>query len=186
MGLFRVSTYQMILLLLFNKTPIWSWEEILQETKIPMIDAENHLLSLCHPKILILCKSPPTPRIENSHRFKLNTSYINTRTDSCYRPVSILASYRNDLKPKVWKFWLSNQLERLIINIIKNTTKITHQNLVKDIYQRTKQLKIPPNYNYNQQIKFTLTDINKMIQRLIQLEYIQRNNQDYFLYEYIY
>jgi hypothetical protein len=59
------STYQMMILLLFNNTKRVTYRQILDMTGIPNNEIANHLLSLCHPKVMILNKKPNTKKLED-------------------------------------------------------------------------------------------------------------------------
>lgn len=52
-----VSTYQMCILMLFNKTDTLCLEEIRHATQVPEQELRRHIMSLCTPKHKILKKS---------------------------------------------------------------------------------------------------------------------------------
>jgi len=51
-----LSTYQMMIMLVFNTTKVAAFKHIMQITNIRRYDIQNHLLSLCHPKVAVLLK----------------------------------------------------------------------------------------------------------------------------------
>ncbi len=51
-----VSTYQMMLLLVFNSFKLVTYKQLLDVTGIPKSEVANHLLSLCHPRVGVLLK----------------------------------------------------------------------------------------------------------------------------------
>jgi hypothetical protein len=59
------STYQMMILLLFNNTKRVTYRQILDMTGIPNSEIANHLLTLCHPKVNILLKKPNGKKLED-------------------------------------------------------------------------------------------------------------------------
>lgn len=52
-----VSTYQACLLMMFNDKQTLSLDELRQATGIIEVELRRHLLSLCTPKLRILCKA---------------------------------------------------------------------------------------------------------------------------------
>lgn len=53
-----VSTYQMMIMLVFNSFKRVTLKQVLDITGIPRAEIANHLLSLCHPKVAVLLKKP--------------------------------------------------------------------------------------------------------------------------------
>lgn len=70
-----VTTYQMIILLLFNERNIYSLFEIRELTGIPENELRRHLLSLCTPKFKILNKQSKIKGITEDDSFVFNDSY---------------------------------------------------------------------------------------------------------------
>ena len=77
-----VSTYQMMILLVFNTTKQVSFKELVEMTGIPRYEIANHLLSLCHPKVNILLKKPMNKKLEDTNLFRLNAAYKNPPQES--------------------------------------------------------------------------------------------------------
>eukprot|EP01083_Nonionella_stella_P024968 68759_1 len=73
----NVSTYQMVILLLFNRKNTWTFDEIATETKIPQHDLINAILSMVHPKVKVLRKTPKSKKVEKHHTFEINIKYVN-------------------------------------------------------------------------------------------------------------
>lgn len=72
-----VSTYQMMIILLFNTNKRVTLKQMVDMTGIPLIELSNHLLSLCHPKVSVLLKKPNTKQLADDHLFQLNSAYKN-------------------------------------------------------------------------------------------------------------
>lgn len=71
-----VSTYQAVILMLFNQRPSWRFKEIAEWTRIESNDLKRHLISLCTPKYKILVKSSKGKRIdEEEDVFTVNDAY---------------------------------------------------------------------------------------------------------------
>ena len=61
----QVSTYQMVVLMLFNKREKWSYDEIVNESDIPEKDLRRALQSLAMGKVSqrVLTKEPKSKEI---------------------------------------------------------------------------------------------------------------------------
>eukprot|EP01084_Bolivina_argentea_P257685 434198_1 len=74
-----VSTYQMLVLLLFNNKTTWTFKEMLDSTSIPKEDLQVAALSMAHPKVKIMRKEPNTKEVGDDHKFQINQKYSNPR-----------------------------------------------------------------------------------------------------------
>lgn len=71
-----VSTYQAVILMLFNQRQSWRFRDIAEWTRIETNDLKRHLISLCTPKYKILVKSSKGKRIdEEEDTFTVNDGY---------------------------------------------------------------------------------------------------------------
>ncbi|KAI5641476.1 cullin family domain-containing protein [Phthorimaea operculella] len=87
----QVSTFQMCVLLLFNKRERLTYEDILNETDIPEKDLVRALQSLAmgKPTQRVLIKHPKTKEIEPKHQFYVNdgfTSKLHSSTSTTASP----------------------------------------------------------------------------------------------------
>lgn len=72
----NVSTYQAVILMLFNQRSTWRYKELAEWTQIDNNDLKRHLISLCTPKYKILIKSSKGKRIdEEDDSFTVNEGY---------------------------------------------------------------------------------------------------------------
>ena len=76
-----VHAYAMAVLLLYNSAESYTFGQLLQLTRIPRFDLARHLLSLAHPSVRLLKKTPNTRLLEDGHSFAYNTAY----TSKLYR-----------------------------------------------------------------------------------------------------
>ena len=76
---FNVTTYQMMILLVFNESRRVTFQQILEVTGVPTSEISHHLLSLVHPKVAILLKRPNTRLLEANHQFMVNPRYTNSK-----------------------------------------------------------------------------------------------------------
>merc|ERR1711978_744336 len=72
-----VSTYQMLVLLLFNTKPTWTFKQMLEHTSIPKEDLQVAALSMAHPKVKVMRKAPNTKEIKDDEKFQINPKYNN-------------------------------------------------------------------------------------------------------------
>lgn len=72
-----VSTYQMMIMLVFNSYKIATYKEIQDYTGIPKQEIANHLISLCHPQVKILLKNPNVKKLDEKDKFQINFNYKN-------------------------------------------------------------------------------------------------------------
>ncbi|KAK2143738.1 hypothetical protein LSH36_816g00043 [Paralvinella palmiformis] len=73
----QVSTYQMVVLMLFNNREKWTYEEVKTETDIPERDLMRALQSLALGKMTqrVLTKEPKTKEIDGDHVFQVNEHF---------------------------------------------------------------------------------------------------------------
>ena len=87
-----VSTYQMLVLLLFNNKTTWTFKEMQDATGIPKEDLQVAALSMAHPKVKVMRKAPNTKDIQDSHKFQINPKYL-----VLYLSIGILTIWNVDL-----------------------------------------------------------------------------------------
>lgn len=74
----QVSTFQMVILMLFNQRSRYTFGELLAESGIPERDLMRNLTALCLSKSTqrILCKEPKSKEIEPTDVFSVNNSFF--------------------------------------------------------------------------------------------------------------
>ncbi|TMW55581.1 hypothetical protein Poli38472_010463 [Pythium oligandrum] len=183
----NVSTYQAIILMLFNQRPTWSFKDIAELTRIEKSDLKRHLISLCTPKFKILIKSSKGKRIEEEEdSFTVNDGY----KSKLYRVrIPLVSQKESSLLPMVASNGMSNSAEDLpptvaedrkhlveaaIVRIMKTRKQMQHNNLISEV---TKQMSG----------RFTPTPqlIKLRIESLIEREYLQRSAMDRRVYNYL-
>lgn len=78
-----VTTFQMMIMLLFNHKKIFKFSEIEEATQIPKKDLVAHILSLAHPKLKVLLKKPNVKEVNDDDEFAINSKF----TSKSYRVV---------------------------------------------------------------------------------------------------
>ncbi|XP_076064014.1 cullin 3 [Oratosquilla oratoria] len=174
----QVSTYQMVILMLFNTRDKLTYEEIRNETDIPDRDLIRALQSLALGKASqrVLHKSPKTKEIEPPHEFTVNDSF----SSKLYRvKIQAVAAKgesepeRKETRSKVDED-RKHEIEAAIVRIMKARRRMTHNNLVAEVTDQLKSRFLPsPNL------------IKKRIESLIEREYLARTPDDRKTYSYV-
>eukprot|EP01084_Bolivina_argentea_P052542 96515_1 len=172
----NVSTFQMMILLCFNNKTTYTFQEILDATGMPTEGLKVAILSMCHPKIKVMRKAPNTKEIEMNHKFQINPRYSNPRAKINVPTLRIKeqtkiindGGYRSRLRTHV--------VDAAIVRVMKTRISMKHVELVCEVQ---KQCGI---YGY----RFTLkpVDIKKRIYALIELDYLERDDNDRQMYHY--
>ncbi|KAL9101665.1 MAG: hypothetical protein Q9163_003104 [Psora crenata] len=178
----NVSTYAMVILLLFNDIPAnesITCEELQARTNIPMNDLARNLQSLSvAPKTRILRKEPMSKDIKPTDRFFFNESYY-----SPYNKVKINvvasgnrvegAEERSETEKK-------NNDERqgvvdaALVRIMKQRKECTHVRLIQEVIQQLSTRFSPD-----------VSMIKKRIESLIDREYLERMDSEPPAYRYL-
>ncbi|XP_068211557.1 cullin-3 [Palaemon carinicauda] len=174
----QVSTYQMVILMLFNTREKLTYEEIQSETDIPDRDLVRALQSLAlgKPAQRVLVKSPKTKEMEASHEFTVNDSF----TSKLYRvKIQAVAAKgesepeRKETRSKVDED-RKHEIEAAIVRIMKARRRMTHNNLVAEVTDQLKSRFLP-----------SPILIKKRIESLIEREYLARTPEDRKIYSYV-
>lgn len=153
-----VSTYQMMVLLVFNSFKRVTYKQMLDVTGIPKSEIANHLLSLCHPKVAVLLKRPNTKKLEDTHQFMINPAYKNALkkvTIPLLRAVD--DSESSEEENKCIELQRRHQMDAAIVRIMKTRKTMRHNLLVAEVIsQLSARFKPRPN------------DIKKRVEALIE------------------
>lgn len=181
-----VSTYQAVILLLFNRRPTWSFKEIIESTQIESADLKRHLISLCTPKYRILIKSSKGKRIdEEQDTFSVNETYtsklhririplVSQRESSLLPKISTDMKAAAEALPPTVAEDRKHLVEAAIVRIMKTRKQMQHSQLIAEV---TRQMSS----------RFTPTPqlIKLRIESLIEREYLQRSASDRRVYNYL-
>jgi len=173
-----VSTYQMIILLLFNAKPTLTFGEIVEETGIPREDCMSHLLSMAHPKVKVLRKAPNTKDCNDDHKFQINPKYTNPRAKVNIPFINIQSSaaasqqQESDDMEAITR-QRKYQMDAAIVRIMKARKTLKHPDLVGEVVKQLRGRFTPKP-----------VDIKKRIANLIELEYLERDEKDRQTYHY--
>lgn len=169
------STYQMMILLVFNSFKRVTFKQILDITGIPKNEIANHLLSLCHPKVMVVLKRPNNKKLEDSHQFMVNGAYKNALMKVNIPLLrAVETEETGDEENKAIELQRRHQMDAAIVRIMKTRKTLRHILLVAEVIQQlSARFKPKPN------------DIKKRIEALIEQEYLERDSVDRGTYNYL-
>eukprot|EP00698_Gefionella_okellyi_P002956 TRINITY_DN12798_c0_g1_i1.p1 TRINITY_DN12798_c0_g1~~TRINITY_DN12798_c0_g1_i1.p1 ORF type:complete len:751 (-),score=174.57 TRINITY_DN12798_c0_g1_i1:20-2224(-) len=168
----NVSTFQMIILMLFNKNDSLTVKEIRDTTGIPDPELTRHLLSLCSPKLPILQKlgSRPTDDCVISYNMDFQVKLFRVK-------VPLLREERDLQAPPVPADVLNDRrmvIDAAIVRIMKARKRLEHANLVAEVFKQLQSRFHPEPI-----------DIKRRIENLIEREYLERAQDDRRVYQYL-
>jgi len=170
-----VTTYQMMIMLVFNSYKTPTYKQILDITGIPRGDIANHLLSLVHPKVAVIAKKPPGNSLDDSHMFRINPQYQNKllRVSIPLLPPAKTQDGKNPDEggPALQR---RHQMDAAVVRIMKARKTMKHAQLVGEVMQQL-----------SARFKAKPPDIKKRIEALIEQEYLERDSKDRGVYNYL-
>ncbi|CAH2066734.1 unnamed protein product, partial [Iphiclides podalirius] len=174
----QVSTFQMCVLLLFNKRERLTYEEILNETDIPEKDLVRALQSLAmgKPTQRVLIKHPKTKEIEPSHQFYVNDAFTSKLHRVKIQTVAAKGESepeRRETRNKVDED-RKHEIEAAIVRIMKARKRMPHTLLVAEVTEQLRSRFLP-----------SPVVIKKRIEGLIEREYLARTPDDRKVYTYV-
>jgi hypothetical protein len=178
--LLNVSTYQMIILLLFNEAvaPDYqiSFEMILNRTGLRQHEVSHHVLSMCHPKVKVLKKSPNTPELNPADMLSLNPSYFNRQRHVTIPTIHVpqVLKEREEKEAKARTIRRKNMVEATIVRIMKARKKLKHCELVAEVISHLSMRFVP-----------SPSDVKRRIEGLISQNYLERLPNDRGTYQYM-
>ncbi|CAF0832286.1 unnamed protein product [Adineta steineri] len=174
----QVSTYQMVILMLFNTKESWSFEEIHQETDIIEKDLQRALLplSMGKPNQRIFIKEPKTKEIQPTDKFIVNDSFTSKLFRVKINPIT--AKIESDPERQETRNKVDDDrkhvIDAAIVRIMKTRKQMTHTQLIAEV---THQLKI--------RFMPSPVFIKKRIESLIERDYLSRSTDDRKMYSYV-
>ena len=154
------TTCQMMILLLFNKKTILSFEDILKLTGIGEVALTDHLLTLCCRSVRILKKKPNIKYLSLTDKFLINTKY-----DGSDDPYFVPKFKFNEQKQKHrHDTALKHRIESKIVCIAMSRRNIKYNIMVAEILMQVSE-------SY-------LCVIRNCIENLISQEYLELQVKD--------
>uniref|UniRef100_A0A914CCA3 Cullin family profile domain-containing protein n=1 Tax=Acrobeloides nanus TaxID=290746 RepID=A0A914CCA3_9BILA len=173
-----VTTYQMVVLLLFNTRSRYTYEQLLSETQIPEKDLKRVMQSLAmgKPSQRILCRKGHGKDLENSDVFWVNDGFTSKLTRIKIQMVSGRGETdpeRKETRDKVDDD-RRHEIEAAVVRVMKARKKMLHNDLVTEVTNQLKARFMPDPML-----------IKRRIENLIEREYLQRDEEDHRKYNYV-
>ncbi|CAG8553320.1 17700_t:CDS:10 [Rhizophagus irregularis] len=168
----NVSTYQMVILLMFNDKQdgeSLSYEQIKGESDIPEADLKRNLQSLACAKYKILVKEPKGKEINPGDQFNFNNDFTAPLQRIKIQTVASKVESegeRKETREKVEEA-RKHQTEAAIVRIMKDRKTMEHNLLIAEVVKQL-QSRFMPNPAL----------IKKRIEALIEREYLERATGD--------
>jgi len=171
--LLAVQTYQMCILMLYNRAETYTYAQIAKLTNIPDKELRRHLLSLAHPRVKVLKKFPNKKSLAPSHTFTYNYG----KQSPLFRIKVPLLKVENDSKeikvPPSVEEERKNRIEVMIVRVMKTRKTLDHNTLMSEVMKQSLRFSVKPIF------------IKKRIESLIEREYIERDKNKRGLYHYL-
>ena len=180
----NVSTYAMIILMLFSDRPDSAGltiPEIEAETNIPRNDLVKTLTSLCKvAKWRVLRKEPDGKELVDTDKFYYNQNFTSKFVKIKISGVIVGANkLENDVERQETKKRIDDErghsIEAAVVRIMKARKQLSHQNLMTETIQQLSQ-RFQPDINM----------IKKKIEALIDREYLERGSDESRASYYVY
>ncbi|KAI9184431.1 hypothetical protein H9P43_003484 [Blastocladiella emersonii ATCC 22665] len=174
-----VTTYAMVVLLLFNRADAWKYEDLVQETGIPEPELKRTLQSLSVAKIALLTKSPATRAVNPGDTFAFNANFSDKRTKLKVAAL-VAAPTRGEADTERAATLASVEEERrglidaTIVRVMKARNTLGHNELITETV-RIVAARFQPSTNM----------IKRRIEDLIDREYLARSEADNRTYTYV-
>ncbi|MEW5312866.1 MAG: hypothetical protein WDW38_004466 [Sanguina aurantia] len=168
-----LSTFQAVVMMLFNSVDTLSYQEIKETTGIEVKELRRTLQSLACGKVRVLNKEPKGRDVDDSDSFSFNAGF----SEKLFRIKinSIQMKETEEENKKTNDQVLQDrqyQIDAALVRIMKTRKSLSHKLLIQEALQ---QLKFP----------LKATDLKKRIESLIDREYLARDNADPNLYIYL-
>jgi len=173
-----VTTYQMMIMLVFNSYKTPTFKQIVDITGIPRNDIAHHLLSLVHPKVAVLAKKPGGNSLEDTHQFRINPQYQNKllKVSVPLFPPKAGAGAGGGGGDTDEGLVLQRrlQMDATIVRTMKTRKTMKHAQLVAEVIRQ-----LAPRF------KAQVPDIKKRIDAMIEQENIERDAKDRNVYNFL-
>ncbi|KAK4190560.1 hypothetical protein QBC35DRAFT_74395 [Podospora australis] len=178
----NVSTYGMVVLLLFNDladNESMTFEEIQAKTNIPAGDLSKTLASLSLvPKCRVLAKEPATKTVKSTDRFSFNTQFV-SKTIKIKAPVSNSSSKveRDDERKETERKndqTRAHVVDAAIVRVMKQRKELSHTDLTTQVISQLAA-----------RFKPEISLIKRRIEDLLAREYLERIEGDLAAYRYL-
>jgi cullin 3 len=169
-----MSTFQLLIVMLFNTTDVLHYGEIAGELQVDCKDLEKHILGLVHGKILL--KSTKGKVITEDTEVRLNHEFqsklyrqkiplIQVKEKVTEQPIAIPQPVDEDRKYLI---------EATIVRIMKSRRTVEHNTLLTEVMKQLSH-RFSPDPN----------GIKRRIENLLEREYMERDSENTKQYHYL-
>ncbi|CAF1923551.1 unnamed protein product [Brassica oleracea] len=168
-----LSTYQAVVLCLFNNTERLTYQEIIEQLNLSHEDLVRVLLSLSCAKYRILNKEPASKSISTTDVFEFNSKFTSTMRRI---KVSIPPPPIDERKKVVEDVDQDRRyaIDACIVRIMKSRKVLPHQQLVSQCVEQLSRM-------FKPDIKM----IKKRIEDLITRDYLKRDAKNHHIFNYV-
>ncbi|XP_013586607.1 PREDICTED: cullin-1-like isoform X2 [Brassica oleracea var. oleracea] len=168
-----LSTYQAVVLCLFNNTERLTYQEIIEQLNLSHEDLVRVLLSLSCAKYRILNKEPASKSISTTDVFEFNSKFTSTMRRI---KVSIPPPPIDERKKVVEDVDQDRRyaIDACIVRIMKSRKVLPHQQLVSQCVEQLSRM-------FKPDIKM----IKKRIEDLITRDYLERDAKNHHIFNYV-
>ncbi|SNX85851.1 related to Cullin-3 [Melanopsichium pennsylvanicum] len=176
----NLSTFALVVLLLFDNADdpdqTLSYSDIARSTNIPHVDLQRTLQSLACAKFRILTKTPKSRDVGTSDTFAFNSTFICPLAK--FKIQQIAARVETDKERKATNEKVEEErtflVEACIVRIMKNRKTLGHNEMVQETIRQLTSRFQPK-----------LSMIKKRIESLIEREYLERDESERNVYNYL-
>ncbi|CAH8493822.1 unnamed protein product [Dicrocoelium dendriticum] len=173
----QVSTYQMEILMKFNRRGRYTYQELSSETNIPDKELKRSLMALAlgRSNQRILCKEPKSREIEPTDVFSVNDSFVSKHIKVRVQSITVKENEpeRQETRTRVDE----NRryvIEATIVRVMKARKTLGHGHLVVEVIEQLKSRFVP-----------NPVMIKQRIESLIEREFLARMEDDRRVYKYL-
>ncbi|KAG4105964.1 Cullin-domain-containing protein [Neocallimastix lanati (nom. inval.)] len=161
----NMTLYQLAILLLFNNEDSFTINDIVNQTQLPLSEVSRFLKAFIDLKLL---NAPNTESLDTVVTF--NKNFSNKRTK-----IKIGMTADNSQENEITRQAVDNDrklfLQAVIVRIMKSKKELQHTLLIKEVIEQSKSRFVP-----------YIPTIKQAIEQLIDKQYIERVNNDYYTY----
>jgi hypothetical protein len=176
-----VSCYQAVILMLFNHNQCLTVSEVKEKSGLPEQELTRQLKQLCNPKMRLIAKEKPkVPKFTPDEKLEVNKAFKHSIVRVNFIPKA--THKKKDLSKKTdfdkgveeeIKAERDMVLDAMIVRIMKARKKERHTELMNECIKQVTLFKPQPQM------------IKQAIERLIEKEYLERDDSDRQVYIYI-
>jgi cullin 3 len=168
-----VSTYQGMLLMIFNKGSQFSFGELQKETGIPEAECKRQLLSLTVSRNKVLSKDSSGKTVESGTMFLVNPSMTHEKLKIVIGMIKKDDKSPAEQAPPEPPVERKHVVDAAIVRVMKARKQLDHNTLLEEVFKQCTLFKPQP-----QQIKL-------QIENLIEREFLNRDPAQRNVYHYL-